>query len=471
MGVFIIKPFRLANVTCDLGGGSTSYQIIASSVDMGESARPDAIKKGTPVRISFDAIIFGSTQANAFANFDTFAEAIHDHDGYIQFRPIGLNSAMSTYYHYMRGDKPKIEKTGLLSDPKMARFLQENTDRSTSYGIACSIVLQTKPRPTSDPETLVTAKSQTTIEGTDYGGDDCSIVVESSALKGDALLPVIEIVGAGGGGNDLTKLLVHKRKMRDGAQTNLDFIEGEDMAGTGWSNFADATASGGSCKRTNDASTNKLSIAMPAFDSTYLGIVAPVVVAKITAGTTYKVRFTIDVNGREVESTGWQEVTNDEWDIYHKLGELNLPPFPVPERVKDDTTPTIAQFVAANVTFNIQAERLTGSDYIFIDFIVLPVIDDFFALFLNSDSAILGAGTNTLQVDSVSEHSYLLDSSDYMLDSWSKRGPRLSDLILESEYDHRIRFFAWNGDEFDSSWQISVTIKGIWTTTIPFGES
>lgn len=239
MSTFIVRPDGLSSITCNLWGSSpgSNYVIAEDAIDMNESKRIKIVyaegesggfvRKTTQglVPIKFVVAVFGSSQADAMANFRILVQACTNSDGgLVEYVPAGLDgSTMSTYYHYLQSAPPRIRPGGLV-EIKMERFAQKDI-AFNSPAVICEVELMTRAWATSDPSSYSTVVSPTAInnEGT-------SLVVPASSIKGDAVQAVLEVNGTMTGSDDILKnTIVYRRPMRVGANTDLDWIEGEDM--------------------------------------------------------------------------------------------------------------------------------------------------------------------------------------------------------------------------------------------------
>jgi hypothetical protein len=500
MGVFNIHPKGLSSITCSLMETETvDYQVNPLKIDMNESARMEVIyaqaEMGGSVRksraglvaIKFRMVIFGTTQATAIANARTVVQALtNPAGGYIEYRPVGLSATvMTTYYHYLQSRPPKLTKSGAgLAEIVMEKKGQFNTEQRYHVEVDCEVM--TKAWATSDPETPVTVVAATSITNHDDSGvgDDNFIIVPSSSIKGDAVLPFIEVTmpGGGGGSLDLNRLLLHRRPMLVGANTNLDWFECEDMSvGSGsWTDVADPNSSNGFYTRTNSASGllyfNTLDQGgVDIMDETYIGKVSPLLCAWCTDGTTYRIRFVLK-GGLEYSPdmySKWVSVSGQAVQkkyILHEFGELDFPPLPVPPSWITGTE--VGQFYGQSYA-QIEVERTEGSGYLYLDFAVLANSLNFIARFEGYYD--LEKGDHRLEIDPTNAQCRLVEDGappGAVRDHWFKYGTPFDELLMRQGVDHRLRFIFWAEPEgYEIHSDFSVATKGFWCTIFPFDEA
>jgi hypothetical protein len=518
MGVFNIHPKGLSSITCSLMETETvDYQVNPTKIDMNESARVEIIyaqgEMGGSVRksraglvpIKFKMVVFGSTQATAMANARTIVQALTNHDGgYIEYRPVDLSaSVMSTYYHYLQSKPPKLTKGGVaLAAATMATRMGQR-GRDQEYGIQIDCEVMTKAWATSDPESPIEIVSATEIVGHDDAADDNYVVVPSSSIKGDALFPIITVEPLGTS-EDFDKIFLYSRSMKVGANTNLDWIEAEDFIPLhGGTVVPDADASGGNYV-TYDGS-GSIWYYLPAFDSTYLGKVTPVVTCKVSHSLT---RYTIKVQTIHLvqygaivvlQETNEMEISESSsdmtrWQLCTRFGELDIPPFPVPDNITDDTVPSITDYIQG---------QTIGSDLVgtLVRLVFTETTDPFgghllidsFCLAKASEFVVEGRAAKEYRTVKSQVHkcvvSALADTinainiagvEDVLHYTIDKYGSPLEDLILPRGYDHRIRMmcghvidrgFANERDVIYIDHRREVTIDGIFGTIYPFEEA
>jgi hypothetical protein len=176
-------------------------------------------------QFQFDVVIFGTSEANAQANMRTFQRAITDPmGGHVQYRPSGLGgSVISTYYHYLMS--PPMQLFPVAGVQGRARAWTRPGGAITDEAYRYRATLMTKAWGTSDPTSY---SSIVTSTGVDNEGG--TMVVPASSIKGDGALGVLEVVGTMSSGDDVLKnAIVYKRKMRVGNNSDLDWIEAENM--------------------------------------------------------------------------------------------------------------------------------------------------------------------------------------------------------------------------------------------------
>jgi hypothetical protein len=510
MGVFNIHPKGLSSITCSLMETETvDYQVDPTKIDMNESARLEVIyaqgEMGGSVRksraglvaIKFRMAVFGSTQATAMANARTVVQALTNPDGgYIEYRPVDLSaSVMSTYYHYLQSKPPKLTKGGVaLAAAIMARMGQRGRDQE--YGIQIDCEVMTKAWATSDPETLIPITTVSNLDNHDDAADDNFVIIQDSDIKGDALLPVItvdpDVVS-------INTLIVYSRAMRVGANTNLDWIEGEDYfeASGSASTTVDANASNGEYAH-DSGSTVFFRYYLPEFDSTYLGHVTPIISARTSSsGTTYSIivrlrRYLMEgiietILGSKSDAA-WYISNAALWCLLHGFGEIDMPGIPIPDYITDDTSPTIGEYIKGQVSapapvdgiiVELYATRTGGSGSLQVDWLCLAKADEFIV-----------KGQSQQRTGYVDDDGYHLEfgalsdgfavlyndpTPDRLKCTWQKYGMPMRGFILLKGFDHRLRFItAYYYDDPPETRPIStfdVTIKGIYGTVFPFEES
>lgn len=238
MSTFNIHPTGLSSITCTFpDAGASNYQILPTTINIHERERLKIVyaegrfggfvrgsRRGL-VPFEFDVFVQGTTVENAMLNYNTLLEAItNPGGGTVEFKPIGYGAGvLGTFYHYLQSAPPQLVTIGAMGDiaPTIAQPEASLATESARY----HVTLMTKAWATSDPDTYQTVVSAQEI---DNEGDD--LIVPASSIKGLALQPVLELYGDETGGDDILKnVIIYSRKMRVGANTDLDWIEGEDM--------------------------------------------------------------------------------------------------------------------------------------------------------------------------------------------------------------------------------------------------
>lgn len=487
MAIFIYQPkFGLSNLTCDQGEDVTNaYQVLPSSIDMNEQARLEIVyaegKIGGTVRgtkaglvpIKHQILVKGTSPENVESNARVLKRVLADiNGGYLQYRPLGWNSAMSTYYHYLPSKPPKVIRRGLLSDTRIKRYCQVH-DETYTDGIIYEIELMTEAWATSDPTSLVTVVAVTGIYNHDDAGHNNYVNVPSSSIKGDAVFPVVKMIRTGGTvPYNTTNIFVYRREMIVGANTNLDWFEAEDVAGGGWTTPASGLSSAGEHARYVGVGSSLIFIIPSTWDETYKGKFVLVVSAHVDSGSTFTIQPKVNFGGARVIELNTIELVGHALANWKLLifDEVDLPPYSVPDHA------TLSDYWSVYV--QVDVVRTAGSGGIDVDFMVAAKAD----LWImegyadTSGGGLDHTGTNYLLIDYLNESLHIFNLSDELSDaSYSRYGPSFKDLILRKGMDHRFRFM---GSGFDASHgdytidpQYNITVYGLYGTVYPFEEA
>ena len=489
MGTFIYHPKNLTSITCNMMTDPTNdYQVDPRFIDFAPDKRLEIIyaqgKVGGAVRgtraglapFKHQVIVKGTSMADALSNARSLLQAIINEDGgYLEYKPEGLAAGvLSTYYHYLKSKPPKLLGRGALTDAVMSSRYVKDEDSTATHFVKYSVELSTEARATSDPETLITITGPTGIFNHDDAGHNNFITVPSSAIKGDAIIPIIEIVGGGSAvGFEIDRLIVHKRAIPVGDTSGLDWIEAEDLDGDGnWAAYVDAAISGGN--GANTAQSSFLFFRNLEWAEAYLGKVAAIICAKTS--TTNVVYTMFPYTGQAAtthESQRGEAVSNTAWSIYYSFDTLDLPPVATPVYLDDASTPTIGEYLSDGARVGMRVDKV-GNGTLSIDFLVFALADDWIAAFETDAMHIDEAGSPWyFAVDAISELSHGKQTADdHFVHSWDKFGGPLSELILEKGFDHKIRFLGWNGSSgYDIDHEFDITVKGIYATIFPFSET
>lgn len=480
MGKFILHPTLLSDITLSLVRSSktSNYIVAPGSIDMNEAERikvlysdgeqSGAVRKTRMglVPITFKVVVFGSTQANAMVNYRTLVRAItNPQGGTLEYVPDGLSGVLSTYYHYLQSAAPRIRRGG------MAKEIMEGYGHidiaSNSYAIECIVKLMTEAWATSDPETLITINAQVTLDNHDDASNDNHLVVSSSSIKGDVLFPFITA-----GDNYIATIqtvLLQRRRMRIGANTNLDWIEAEDVSNpTNFSSLPDASVSGGDYMRCTAASGDlQANLQGLGMDSTYFGKITPILCVRVDTSTTYSVTVSVKNLYATLQTTPAVSLSGNYWQLIYTLSELDLPPITLPSHLDDDTSPTIGAYVTEDMRIQYTFTRTSGSGGIDVDFLLFAKADQWIGN-IQSAGYVLST-TSYLKIDSISQCAHLVPiSGGEFWEQWGKYGSSWADLGLEKGFDHRLRFFWHSQGTFSHTERLKVDVKGIFGTVYPF---
>lgn len=489
MGVFVIQPRSpaLSDITCSLiEDDSIDYQVIPGTIDFAEEKRVDLTSEGNANEMAtakFSMVVFGSTQANALANAETVRRAVVDKQGgYIQYRPIGLDSAMSTYYWYRGGKTPKMVQG--VSATHLGKIDQSfvranNTDK---FAIALQIKVEIRPWATSDPSSYVTVVTSTSLSNCDDADQDNSVVVDNDDLKGAGFIPIIEATGNPGG---VDSMLMQVRKMRTTETTRLDWIEGEDFRV--WDTEPTlASASAGAYGRFNGGTDDAVEYtSFSGIDSTYVGVISPIVAVRLQTGTdSYRFRFYSGSPSTlfpKYVRTDWLdfEPGDTSWYVLRGFDEVPFPIVAIPNHIDDDSTPDVGGFVSSNAQLSLEWEDTTdgGGSGFDVDWVFMAKSDDWIAFFSGSSAL----SSRIFVVDGVSRDCWIEWSSSFE-ENLNKYGSAWADLFLEKGWDHRISFVWLSSNTgtftvpsgislYSHTTAYNVVVKGLHATIYPFSES
>jgi len=494
MGKFVLHPTLLSDITFSLVGSSktSNYIVAPKSINMNEAERikilyssgeqGGAVSKSRSgiVPIVFKVIVFGSTQANAMANYETLVRAIMSPmGGTLEYIPNGLSGVMSTYYHYLQSAPPMIRQGGM--NASMMEGYGHIDIAANSYGIECVVQLMTEAWATSDPFTLNTIVSQTTLDNNNDASNDNYLTVPNSSIKGDGVLPVIDVEFNLYSTYYITHMLLHKKKELTGTVDDLDWFEAEDMTDpfSEWTTTVDSAASDGNKEISvvNEHANIRFNLSS-SIDRTYLGKVVPIICTKhASSGTvTCWIRWyptTYSSGFRTLVEFDFG-VGNSDWRIAVSDQEFDLPPLEIPSHVDESSTPTIGSYLSQipfDIDFYDGTSLITDLEF---DFLWLPTTDDWISLAVNEDTYWLDGSIT--RFDSRTGNVTIIDSSDRLLHIPKHYGRPISDLIFEKGYDHRLSILGWRAVTASSGGYtkqntFDVTVKGIYVTIYPFNEA
>jgi hypothetical protein len=467
---------------------TSDHQIVPSSIDMNVAGRYEVLYapaesggvarkiRHSLVPIRFRVVVWGTSQADAMTNLRTLNRILtHSEGGYIRYKPLGLAAGvMTTYYRYLPSRPARVVNPGAYHNMMMETYMQ--TGRAdTEYGIVVECEVMTKPWATSDPSSLTTIQSQTTIENTDDGTYDNYVEIAESAVKGDAIFPVIRIQNKEA--TSAYRYFVHHFKEADGLSTNKDMHEISISGGWlqrlgSWADQSDSTAASGTRVETSSA-TGAIYGVLEDFDldHAYMGKVTPWVRAKTEAATEYDIRVQLLWGSSILEQTAYQTVDQTTWETFF-FEEVDIPPTGVPGRITDASSPDISQFLG-NIRFEIYAIRTTGSGDLHLDILGLSNAKNFVAIF--EGSYLSAAGTEYLEIERPTETFGEYTSAGRLSaaqSSWGKYGTPISRLMFEKGYDHRLRFHSAKSSlDDDKDHETYITVLGLYATMTPFEES
>lgn len=488
MTAFNIHPNRLSSITCEIAGEkdagqyTTNYIVEPNTIDMNESDRMEVLYSGNRVigavenigfplvPVRFSIWIVGATQAAAMASARAIRQAFMDEaGGYIEYRPLGLSSSvLTTWYRYLMSVPPHLVDGGVsLTKHFMEHFGIVNSNQKYVIRLDCQDVM-TYAWPTSDPDTLQAVKTATTLDGVDDGDDNNSVNILSSAIKGDILFPVIKIDNAA----DIRGLLIHRRSYLS-ATTAQDIFEAESQTLSNFSSQAAATASNGNVARSTSTPASVNFSIGTGWDSYCVGKISPIIVASASDGTTeWEIQLNVGFGALGVVWIDGGTITVDHTTRRIEIGfnDIDIPPANIPSYVSDDSSPTLAQFVADTKLF-FTCTRTVGSGTLDIDYILLAKADDAFVAWLEYNQLELGANYR-LDIDMLNQSCYLryTAANDRVADIWSKYGTPYAGLAMRAGLNHRLRVMGAAGGIWlhDADITCRVTVQGIFGTIYPF---
>jgi hypothetical protein len=487
--LFVIMPDGQDEIVCTmLQDVSNNYQVPPIRIDLNEAERLKVVysdgkitkrSMSAPVTITFQVLVYGSTNHQQVVNFRKIATGIlNPRGGWLKFKPLGLDDLVRpTFYRYLPSDPPKPLRAGAWHQHQQ-QLIDDTRAGADSQPEAMwyEVKLVTEAVAVSDPASLIEIVEETTLLNADEGSADNSVVVYDGQIKGDLFIPVVRF-RVNAGSDQGHGVFMHRRKMVIGNSTYADYLEAEDMTQLDgvWSNQALSSASGDSYKRSGDTPASirgNLSGLVANLDSSYMGKITPIVIARADAGSTFSVTFKLRhplYTDTAIEQACEKSLVIDDanWIIYHELDELDFPPIPLPAGYDDDTATTIAEVVFTNLYIIAHFERLTGSGNIEVDFIWYPKANDWIGLFTRIYSSI--TTSQYLIVDAINKTSFLEDNSGTHYGVWNKYGSPYEDLFLERGFDHRLRFLYYNTNGYyDAENEPRVTVQGLYGTIYPF---
>jgi len=473
MGIFTFHPFGKPSLACGLADNTFDHQVIPGSIDFKEGERLEIVysevgrrtkpvgKKENVVDAVFSMVIFGSTPELVGQSFQKLCEVVqNERGGLLEYRPIGFTTARSTFYLYLKSPLPRVQ-TQALSVPSM-EYRTQTGKESDRYSLICEVTLKINPIATSSPYQPVDIVGTTQLYSVQEANKSNTIFVDGNNFPTCmGVYPIIRISNTGS--SPIYKFLLHVR--RANGNTSLDWIEAEGFSG--WDTFSDNTASGGSCKRTQ-VETKMSKTLSTELDSSYFGLVTPIISARVMAGNIFDLYLGIETGTEAVQRTRRVRVSSQDWRLYTFPDDLNLPPVPLPRYYGDSTDPTLAQYIMPSTKVSLQSSIVqSAGGYVYVDFVILPVTSHWIG-FLYTDGVPLQSGGNSaLVIDSFSDSVYL-EQASAMSGVWAYRSLPLGDLVLGRE-KYKIRFVGLlQNDKIDVTTTFNVTIKGIYFTVYPF---
>lgn len=474
-GKFVIHPKRLSSITCSLSGEtpySTTNIVDVNSLDLNEKVRDQMVRSGATskrdvAKIKFVIWVFGNTQEDAMSTARSIRRALSESDGgYIEYRPIGYSdSVMSTWYHYNgNGYVELVDKGAATVQAVSKKFQLSHTSYSGAVRLGCE--LEVWPWATSEPDSLQTIVSSTSIDNYDDASHDNSVIVPNSAIKGDAVLPVIEISNTGG--TMPSGFLMYVRRMYTTNNTNLDIMEGESFSNG--STLSDPDVS-------NDAyitlTHDEIYRDLPSLDRTYLGKITPMIVARSDGSTSFQPGVNIYlgiVNGASQTVTINASVTLPSTWAMIAFPEIDIPLIPTLERYSESEVGSLVH----GHTIKVLANKISGTGALEVDYMVIAKASEWIAMF-DSEKDI--DSNLTVIIDSTEKTSLLDNTTSFEIYALAKQGSRYEDLILRSGFDYRIRFLFIGSNIASSAYHYyhdttaDVTVKGLYATVYPFEES
>jgi len=480
-GVFNIIPKNGSTITCAFGDNeSIPYNIVAA--DFNEAEREEVLYSGgklggSVVNINYGIVeitllfaVGGTSENEAAINARTLSSALRNIDGgLIEYRPREYGSTVTnTFYRYLKaGASRRVSKKTLIpTETHIAGELHEFTVTTFAWA-------------TSDPNNFETIVSETRIYNHDDAGHNNYIDILGSDIKGDVFFPIIKFQGDYATVSYSNSLIVHKRPMRVGAHTNLDWIEGEDITGIGGTGSL-ASASNGSYVIVSSTPTTSSFQSFPAWDSTYLGNISMIIATRVPVGDNgvWKVEIRIAdptaITQRvNLNTSVWGDL-GTAWSIFYQFNEFVMPPFNVQRHITDTSTPSISTYIS-EMGWYIYFERLSGTGNLWLDWVLFARADDWINVFnsttIGNNAAIAHNGSKYLEVDALSSGVWLKEDTNDAVDAlWESVGPPVSSLVFRSSEDSRLRFINVGNDgyPYDGLFESLVTITGVHATIYPF---
>lgn len=490
MGIFTVHPKNQAPVTCSMmEDESVNYQVWPSSIDFNYGERMKvayaetnaggavrASKSGL-VSVKFSVYVFGSSQANALANLGTLQRAFTNGDGYIQYRPIGLDSAMSTYYHFLKSSPPSLPRgdVNLIDAYQDSRFGQFKRD-SAAYVVLAEFEVMTKAWGTSDPDAPVTAVEATDIINQDDGESNINyITLEASSIKGDGLIPIVKISGdvsAATGPHYTTRLFLHMKRVEIGESSNRDWMTADIDYND---SLSDATEAG-----------------------EYLGRLSPITGAAAASGATHDINFftrSSNMDDEVYSNDSWIRITNTTPQVIYQFNEINVPPWAVPDWVTDDSSPTLAGYNSF-LRIGVDERLIDGSGSVSFSFLWVPKVDganwfgmaDYTEQTYYSPCGLVSDPGGALEYtvvwfDAISGTVYQTDNNGILMYDWDLAGKTLYGFVMQNGYDWKVRVAGMEvtppeldvppepDEEYGDDIPYELTVMGLWVTIFPFNEA
>jgi len=482
-GLFKIHPENGSTITCSLTNDDNETYIVPN-YDFKEAEREKVLySEGLSggkvngidygdVEADIQFIIAGDTWEEIAAAQRVLSQAFRDPDGgYIEFRPAEFSSSvMSTWYHYLQSGPPTAggkNSKPVVSGYKLAEFYE--------YKVTI------KAWATSDPNTYETIVSSTAIT---YGARGSNyITVSDSSIKGDGVIPIIELDLDG---NVIGKLLIYQKRLIPGNPIAQDFFETNaaelnlGAVGGSWTvNVVDATATNNGYSRL-DADSGHVQLHAAAstlsdVNSDYFGKILIVAGMWIEGSGEWTARpYTTGAGTTEYANT--ISLTGTIKDAMHEASEMNYPPFNILEELSSSSTPTLAEWVLDNSGSNIgfSLTKISGTTQLSLDFIwLVNTSNGWITSIEHPTGGNAVSGLSYLVIDSIKntiyeEYRYLTTRN--LRKVWKKVGMPYSDFVLNKGFDHRIRLLGLNTSGYDADDTGNVTLKGVYITIYPFDE-
>ena len=354
-----------------------------------------------------------------------------------------------------------VRKEGLI-DTIMERYTYNMDEQIDGALIDCEV--ETFAWGTSDPYDTVAIMSEETVDNNYDGSNDNTFTVASTAVKGDAIVPIFTIKGGNVGGvTDVGSVILHKRKIAaGGGADHLDWREGETHL-SGWSTTVDSANSNGNyAYYIGDDSGDTFGWASDTPDRYMLGKVSPIIVMRLAAAddnyTVYlkSVLSSIDAIQQSTDEIRIEDQVQT-WRAY-SFSTLDLPPAAIPEWVDHGTNIALEDFFGGLVEILVDADD--PGDHIHLDFAWFPKVD---------------GGNFLTEIRTPGGTSYLDDGQTNYLLVDCTIGPPLTDLMIFKGHDSQFRILgqgnAGSARVWQKDWTFKVSIEGVYATVYPFSET
>jgi hypothetical protein len=350
-------------------------------------------------------------------------------------------------------------------------------------GLLVEVKLKTDVWGISDPYTLVSIMSETSIDNFyESGVADNTFIIAGSSVKGDAIIPVITIRGdLGGSGTSVDEIFLHKREFPVSESDHFDWREVEDDL-PGFTPAGDGDASGGyygaytgsSWLSSNDMDFTFLG---DAFDYSFVGKMTPIAMMRTGgSGDGYKVVLKVDDTntGDVLQSTEAVRVDDNLVIRAFAFSSIDWPPFQIPDRIGHGSNYDVDEFTDSNINLFLQADDET--DIIHVDFVWFPNIGGRNYLVRLAEGRGFYSNSNTyVTIDATSGMAYThWKTSDAVASIFEIHGQSLRDLRINRGVDSQFRMlFSTTAQslEYDAGVKALVRVQGIYATIFPFSEA